>query len=133
MDSDRRKIALYALIVFISPALLLVLVAAGLASLSITWLLLFIAKGLQQYPLSILGTSLRLVLALFLIPALLIGIVTPLLTTLVLSHSQRTGHIVGMMHALGATGSIIGTFAAACCCFPGWCCYGPSGPDGARR
>ena len=55
---------------------------------------------------------LLLVLALFLLPAVLIGIVTPLLTTLALARSRRTGHIVGMMHALGATGSIIGTFVA---------------------
>lgn len=90
-----------------------VLVAAGLSALLIPWLLLLTAKGLQPYELSILGTSLILVLALFLLPALLIGIVTPLLTTLALAHSRRTGHIVGMMHALGATGSILGTFVAA--------------------
>jgi len=167
MDADRRRIMLYATIVFVSSALLLlleivaarliapyvgvslytwsavigivlaglsvgnaiggawadrharaevagaVLVAAGLSSLLIPWLLLLTARALQQYELSILITSLLLVLALFLLPAVLIGIVTPLLTTLALSHSRRTGHIVGMMHALGATGSIIGTFAAA--------------------
>ena len=90
-----------------------VLTAAGLSALIIPWLLLLTAKGLQPYALSILGTSLILVLALFLLPAILIGIVTPLLTTLALAQSRRTGHIVGMMHALGATGSIIGTFAAA--------------------
>ena len=90
-----------------------VLAAAGLSALVIPWLLSLTAKGLQQYQLSILSTSLLLVLALFLVPAILIGIVTPLLTTLALSHSRRTGHIVGMMHALAATGSIIGTFAAA--------------------
>ena len=90
-----------------------VLAAAGLSALVIPWLLLLTAEGLQQYQLSILSTSLILVLALFLLPAILIGIVTPLLTTLALAHSRRTGHIVGMMHALAATGSIIGTFAAA--------------------
>jgi spermidine synthase len=90
-----------------------VLLAAGIASLGIPWLLLLSAQQLQAQELSILSTSLILVLVLFFVPALLIGIVTPLLTTLALSHSDRTGHIVGMMHALGATGSIIGTFAAA--------------------
>jgi spermidine synthase len=90
-----------------------VLLAAGIAALAIPWLLLLSAQQLQARELSILSTSLVLVLVLFLVPALLIGIVTPLLTTLALSHSERTGHIVGMMHALGATGSIIGTFAAA--------------------
>ena len=167
MDADTRRIALYATVVFVSSALLLVLeivaarliapyvgvslytwsavigvvlaglsvgnaiggawadrqaraggagavlAAAGLSALLIPWLLLLTARGLQHYQLSILSTSLLLVLALFLLPALLIGIVTPLLTTLALAHSRRTGHIVGMMHALGATGSILGTFAAA--------------------
>jgi spermidine synthase len=167
MGSDQRKIALYAAIVFVSSALLLVLeivaarliapyvgvslytwsavigvvlaglsignaiggawadrqatagaaavvlAASGLSALVIPWLLLLTARGLQQYELSILTTSLLLVLALFLLPAVLIGIVTPLLTTLALARSRRTGHIVGMMHALGATGSIIGTFVAA--------------------
>ncbi len=91
----------------------MVLVAAGLSALLIPWLLWLTARQLQHYELSILSTSMILVVALFLLPAILIGIVTPLLTTLALSHSRRTGHIVGMMHALGATGSIIGTFAAA--------------------
>ena len=167
MNADQRKITLYAAVVFVSSALLLVLeivaarliaphvgvslytwsavigivlaglsvgnalggawadrratagaaggvlMVAGLAALVIPWLLWLAAGTLQRYELSILGTSLVLVLALFLLPAILIGVVTPLLTTLALRHSLRTGHIVGMMHALGATGSIIGTFAAA--------------------
>ncbi len=90
-----------------------VLLLSGLASLAIPWILWLIASRLEQIELSILSTSLVLVMALFLLPAILIGIVTPLLTTLALAQSERTGHIVGMMHALSATGSIIGTFAAA--------------------
>ena len=167
MNSDQRQIAWYAVVVFVSSALLLVLeivaarliaphvgvslytwsavigvvlaglsignaiggawadrratadaaggvlIVAGLTALLIPWLLVVTAGRLQQYELSILSTSLILVLVLFMLPALLIGIVTPLLTTLALSHSLRPGHIVGMMHALGATGSIVGTFAAA--------------------
>jgi spermidine synthase len=90
-----------------------VLILSGVAALLIPWLLVLTAERLQQYELSILTTSLVLVLVLFMLPALLIGIVTPLLTTLALRHSSHPGHIVGMMHALGATGSIVGTFAAA--------------------
>ena len=113
MDSDRRRIALYAAIVFMSSALLLVLeivaarliapyvgvslytwsavigivlaglsignalggvwadrratdvaagavlLGAGLAALAIPWLLLWAARGLEAYALSILGTSRR--------------------------------------------------------------------------
>lgn len=46
----------------------------------------------------------------FFIPSLLLGIPTPLLTTLALRLDSRTGLIVGRMHALAALGSIIGTF-----------------------
>lgn len=90
-----------------------VLLLAGLFVLVIPWLLVITVDGLDEHELSIFSTSLLLVLALFMSPALLIGIVTPLLTTLALSLSSRPGHIVGTMHALGATGSIVGTFAAA--------------------
>ncbi len=162
--SDRARIALYALTVFLSSALLLVLevvagrliapyvgvslytwtavigvilaglslgnwlggvwadrgageTAAGhtllvsaLATLAIPLLTTLVAPGIQQSELSLLSASLLLVLSLFLLPALLLGVVTPLLTTLALRLSQRTGHIVGMMHALAAVGSICGTF-----------------------
>lgn len=90
-----------------------VLLAAGVASLAIPGLLRALAANLHDLELSILSSSLLLVLGLFFVPALLIGVVTPLLTTLALAHSRRPGHVVGTMHALGATGSIVGTFAAA--------------------
>jgi len=90
-----------------------VLLAAGITALLIPWLLREVAGSLHALQLSILSSSLLLVLCLFFVPALLIGVVTPLLTTLALAHTERPGHVVGMMHALGASGSIIGTFAAA--------------------
>ena len=162
--SDTAKIALYALTVFLSSALLLVLeVVAGrliapyvgvslytwtavigvilaglslgnwlggiwadrnagegaagytllisaLATLAIPLLLTLVAPGIQTSGLSLLSSSLLLVLSLFFLPAVLLGVVTPLLTTLALRRSSRTGHIVGMMHALAAVGSILGTF-----------------------
>jgi predicted membrane-bound spermidine synthase len=89
-----------------------VLLGAALASLAIPWLLTLIAPGVQQAELSLLSASLLLVLGLFFIPAVLLGVVTPLLTTLALKLSDRTGHIVGRMHALAALGSILGTFLA---------------------
>ena len=162
--SDNAKIALYALTIFLSSALLLVLevvagrliapyvgvslytwtavigvilaglslgnwlggvwadrgagestagftlIAAALASLAIPLLLTLVAPGIQVSELSLLSSSLLLVLSLFFLPAVLLGIVTPILTTLALRLSTRTGHIVGMMHALAAVGSIFGTF-----------------------
>ncbi|MCG8426671.1 MAG: fused MFS/spermidine synthase, partial [Chromatiales bacterium] len=86
------------------------LVLSGLACLAIPLLLTLIAPTIQTSQLSLLSSSLLLVLSLFFIPAMLLGIVTPILTTLALGLSTRTGHIVGMMHALAAIGSIVGTF-----------------------
>jgi MFS family permease len=56
--------------------------------------------------------ELRFAPVLFFVPAALIGVVTPLLTTLALRLDPRAGHVVGRMHALAAIGSIAGTFAA---------------------
>ncbi len=88
------------------------LIAAGLATLAVLFSLSLVAPSIQQSDMSLLGASLSLVAVLFFPPALLLGIVTPLLTTLALKLSRRTGHIVGMMHALAAVGSIGGTFLA---------------------
>jgi MFS family permease len=90
----------------------LTLVAAGLASFAILLILSLAAAVIQGSEMSLLGASLVLVATLFFVPALLLGVVTPLLTTLALQLSTRTGHVVGMMHALAAVGSIGGTFAA---------------------
>ncbi len=49
-------------------------------------------------------------LGMFFAPSVLLGIPTPLLTTLALRLDERAGRIVGRMHALAAPGSIIGTF-----------------------
>ncbi|MEJ2591151.1 MAG: fused MFS/spermidine synthase [Candidatus Thiodiazotropha sp.] len=86
------------------------LLGSSLASLAIPLILSLVAPGIQNSELSLLSSSLLLVLSLFFIPAMLLGIVTPILTTLALRLSPRTGHIVGMMHALAAVGSICGTF-----------------------
>jgi len=88
-----------------------VLLAAAVSAFLILLILPRIAGPIQTSDMSLAGSSLALTMALFFLPALLLGIVTPLLTTLALQHSERTGHIIGMMHALAALGSILGTFA----------------------
>ena len=90
----------------------LILIASGMASLAVLLMLSLAAPAIQRSEMSLLGASLTLVATLFFLPALLLGVVTPLLTTLSLKLSNRTGHIVGMMHALAAVGSIGGTFLA---------------------
>jgi MFS family permease len=84
--------------------------AAAFSLLSLLTLTL-IAPLLQASQLDLISASFIYVLCLFFIPALLLGIPTPLLTTLALNLDRRTGHIVGRMHALAALGSILGTFA----------------------
>jgi MFS family permease len=86
------------------------LIVGALACLAILWLLTLVAPVLQASGLSLLSASFLLVLSLFFLPAMLLGVVTPLLTTLALRLDTRTGHIVGLMHALAALGSILGTF-----------------------
>jgi len=87
-------------------ALALAAVFSLLALLTLT----LIAPLLQASRLDLISSSFVYVLCLFFLPALLLGIPTPLLTTLALRLDDRTGHIVGRMHALAALGSILGTF-----------------------
>lgn len=89
----------------------LVLLAASVSAFLILLILPQIAGPIQTSEMSLAGSSMAMAISLFFLPALLLGIVTPLLTTLALNYSDRTGHIIGMMHALAALGSIVGTFA----------------------
>ncbi|MCB1864468.1 MAG: fused MFS/spermidine synthase [Chromatiales bacterium] len=89
-----------------------VLLLAGLwCALSLA-LLGQVAAGIVERGLSLLSSGFLLAGLLFFMPAVLLGVVTPLLTTLALRLDTRTGHVVGRMHALAAVGSIAGTFAA---------------------
>ncbi|MDH5360097.1 MAG: fused MFS/spermidine synthase [Gammaproteobacteria bacterium] len=87
------------------------LAVGGLACIGILLMLTLVAPVLQASELGLLTVSFIFVAALFFIPAVLLGIVTPVLTTLALRLDGRTGHVVGMMHALAAFGSILGTFS----------------------
>ena len=86
------------------------LALAALTSLLSLFTLTLIAPLLQASQLDLISSSFAYVLCLFFLPSLLLGIPTPLLTTLALRIDDRTGHIVGRMHALAALGSILGTF-----------------------
>ena len=86
------------------------LALAAVFSLLSLLTLTVIAPILQASALDLISASFLYVLGMFFIPSLLLGIPTPLLTTLALRLDRRTGHIVGRMHALAALGSIIGTF-----------------------
>jgi spermidine synthase len=86
------------------------LALAAVFSLASLLALTVIAPILQASELNLISASFLYVLGMFFVPSLLLGIPTPLLTTLALKLDSRTGHIVGRMHALAALGSIVGTF-----------------------
>ena len=89
-----------------------VLAAGGLYCLMVLAVLDPLGATVQRHGLSLLSASFTFAAVLFFTPAALIGVVTPLLTTLSLRLDPRAGHVVGRMHALAAVGSIAGTFAA---------------------
>ena len=72
--------------------------------------LVMVAPLIQGSELDLLSSSFVYVLSMFFLPSVLLGIPTPLLTTLALGLDTHTGRIVGRMHALAALGSICGTF-----------------------
>lgn len=88
------------------------LALSGLLCLASLVFLTWLAPLLQGYRINLILASLLYVSGLFLLPAVLLGILTPLLTALALKLDSRTGHILGRMHALAALGSIAGTFAS---------------------
>lgn len=88
----------------------LVLMLAAIFCIVSLLMLTIVAPVLQGTKLDLISASFIYVLSMFFIPAVLLGVVTPLLTTIALGLDQRTGHIVGRMHALAAMGSIFGTF-----------------------
>ncbi|MGD8206647.1 MAG: fused MFS/spermidine synthase [Thiohalocapsa sp.] len=90
----------------------LVLAASGIYCILGLGLIDALGLAVQQRGTTLLVASFVFSLALFFLPAALIGVVTPLLTTLALRLDPRAGHVVGRMHALAAIGSIAGTFAA---------------------
>ncbi len=90
----------------------LVLAAGGIYCILSLAMLDVLGEAIQQQGTTLLTASFLFASALFFVPAALIGIVTPLLTTLALRLDPRAGHVVGRMHALAAIGSIAGTFAA---------------------
>jgi len=87
-----------------------VLVLSAATSLLSLFALVLVAPLIQGSELDLLSSSFIYVLSMFFLPSVLLGIPTPLLTTLALALDDHTGRIVGRMHALAALGSICGTF-----------------------
>ena len=64
----------------------------------------------QTFRLSLLPRSSSTPLAIFLLPSLVLGMVSPLVVKLALADLQRTGNTVGTIYAFSTAGSIVGTF-----------------------
>lgn len=86
------------------------LVLSAIFSFLILLILQFLSPVMEKSELNLLTASFVYVLLLFFMPSVLLGVITPLLTTLALALDSRRGHIVGRMNALAALGSIVGTF-----------------------
>lgn len=87
-----------------------VLLLSAASSLLSLFALVLVAPLVQGSQLDLLSSSFVYVLSMFFLPSVLLGIPTPLLTTLALGLDDKAGRIVGRMHALAALGSICGTF-----------------------
>ena len=90
-------------------ALLFALSAAG--SASIVWTL-DTTRLITRLDLPIMLEVLLVFATVFLLPALLLGTISPVVVKLTLSDLDRTGNVVGRIYAAGAAGSIAGTFLA---------------------
>lgn len=88
------------------------LTLASVSSLAVLVLLRLLSGPLLSAGLAPVLAIVLLAAALFLLPSLFVGIVSPILTKLSVDASPgRHGEAIGRMYALGAVGAIIGTLA----------------------
>jgi spermidine synthase len=92
-----------------SPRTLGVIFLAG----SVSCLLILVITDLvigQTLRLSLLARIVAYTTAIFLLPSLILGMVSPVVVKLALADLQRTGNTVGTIYAFSTAGSIVGTF-----------------------
>ncbi|MBC8269566.1 MAG: fused MFS/spermidine synthase, partial [Rhodospirillaceae bacterium] len=86
---------------------------AAISSLASLVLLRIVSSHLLTSGLSPIPSIVLLSTALFLLPSLFVGIVSPILTKLAVdADPDRHGPVIGRMYALGTLGSIAGTLTA---------------------
>ena len=86
----------------------LILLAGGVASLAILPVDHFVSDRFLVLP--IIPRIVLLTVVLFLVPAVILGMVTPVVIKLRLADLAETGNVVGKMYAVSTAGSILGTF-----------------------
>ena len=92
-----------------SPRMLGTIFLAG----SVSCLLILVSTDLvtgQTFRLSLLPRIVVYTTAIFLLPSLVLGMVSPLVVKLALDDLHRTGNTVGTIYAFSTAGSIVGTF-----------------------
>ncbi len=92
-----------------SPTTLgVILLASSVASISILPIDSFASDLFLSLP--IIPRIVALTVTLFLIPSIILGMVTPVVIKLRLSDLSQTGNVVGKIYAVSTAGSILGTF-----------------------
>jgi spermidine synthase len=86
-------------------------VLSAAASTSILWTL-ETTSAITDLSLPVMVQVLLAFAAVFLLPATLLGTISPMVVKLTLSDLGETGNVVGRISAAGAAGSIVGTFLA---------------------
>jgi spermidine synthase len=86
----------------------LIFLAAGIASLGI--LVVTDLVVVARIPLSLLPRIVVYTTAIFFLPSLALGMVSPVVVKLTLADLTRTGNTVGTLYAVSTVGSIFGTF-----------------------
>ncbi len=94
---------------FPSPTTMgLILLGGGIFSLSVLPLVGVVSGAVQT--LSLIPRIVLLTAALFFIPSLILGMVTPVVIKLRLQDLARTGNVVGKIYAISTAGAIFGTY-----------------------
>ena len=94
---------------FPSPTTLgIILLGAGVTSISILPLFALVSDAFFGLP--IIPRIVLLTAVLFLLPSLILGMVTPVVIKLRLQDLARTGNVVGKIYAISTAGSIFGVF-----------------------
>jgi spermidine synthase len=94
---------------YASPRTLGVIFIAGSVASLLILIITDIVTG-QSFRLSVLPRIVVYTTAIFLLPSLVLGMVSPMVVKLALADLQRTGNTVGTIYAFSTAGSIVGTF-----------------------
>jgi predicted membrane-bound spermidine synthase len=88
------------------------LFCSGLAALTIAPLADMIgAADVLIHRVSLMSRILLITLFVFFVPALILGMISPVVVRLTVKDLERTGNVVGKIYAFSTLGSILGTFA----------------------